>query len=600
MTKRLGAGEGADGQAADGQHPAAPDALPRGSPGPESIGPGLTGAQTDRLRYLDAATRQIARGIDLDETLHELCRAAVPAFADAAFVHLYDPLPVGDEATPPRLLRLHTTDRISSQLPDAPRAQAAEVVHPTADGELAKLLEGGRPKFGDTPGMAVAAAELLGGAGPPPAAAPPGRRLIIAPLHGRTHALGSVVLLRGPARPDFTGDDMLVASQLATHTALGIDKATMFAREASVADALQRTMLPPSLPEPPGIRLASRYLPSSRTAQVGGDWYDAIPLPGNRVALVIGDVMGHSMTSAAIMGQLRTTVQTLALLDLPPDEVLHHLDEQAGRLGTEHTATCLYAMYDPVLHRLLVSNAGHLPPLLLRPDGRGEILRVPPGAPIGVGTGGFESTELHAPAGAALLLYTDGLVESRDADVLSGMERLRARLEAAVAASGPWALEALCEEALGTVGAGDRDDDIALLAARFEGIQPETVAYWYLAPRPQTARQARRLTRRTLRLWQLDTLAESTELLVSEVVANAVRFATRPITLRLLRSDVLRCEVGDDSPVVPRMRHARLSDEGGRGLFLVDQLALRWGATRVGTGKVVWFEQPLRDDQGPG
>ncbi|MGN9758531.1 SpoIIE family protein phosphatase [Streptomyces sp. SD31] len=608
--------------------------------------PDVIEPQTDRLRYLDAATRQIARGMNLDETLYELCRTAVPAFADAAFVHLYDPLPVGDEvaaapAAPaaPGVLRLHTTDRVSPQepatpataatpatpaatasptspdspaapgipvapgLPNPPRSeppvQPAEVVRPAADGQLAKLLKEGRPVLGSTAGVASTAAELLGGA-KARQAMPPGQRLIIAPLHGRSHALGSVVLLRGPGRTDFTGDDLLVASQLATHTALGIDKAMLFAREASVADALQRTMLPPSLPEPPGVKLASRYLPASRTAQVGGDWYDAIPLPGNRVALVIGDVMGHSMTSAAIMGQLRTTVQTLALLDLPPDEVLHHLDEQAGRLGTEHTATCLYAMYDPVLHRLLVSNAGHLPPVLLHPDGRGEILRVPPGAPIGVGIGGFESTELHAPAGATLLLYTDGLVESRDADVLTGVERLRARLRAAASGPVPPVLETLCDEALGTLGAGDRDDDIALLAARFEGILPETVAYWYMAPRPQTAGQARRLTRRTLHLWGLDSLVESTELLVSEVVANAVRFASRPITLRLLCTDVLRCEVGDDSPVVPRMRHARLSDEGGRGLFLVDQLALRWGATRVSTGKVVWFEQPLPGGQGRG
>lgn len=176
------------------------------------------------------------------------------------------------------------------------------------------------------------------------------------------------------------------------------------------------------------------------------------------------------------------------------------------------------------------------------------------------------------------------------------MERLRARLAEAAANSTPPALEMLCDQALGTLGPGDRDDDVALLAARFKGLLPETVAYWYLAPRPQTARQARRLTRRTLRDWDLDALAESTELLVSEVVANAVRFASRPIVLRLLRTDVLRCEVEDDSPIVPRMRHARLSDEGGRGLFLVDQLARRWGVTRVSTGKVVWFEQPLTAD----
>ncbi|MFF4274492.1 SpoIIE family protein phosphatase [Streptomyces sp. NPDC001536] len=545
--------------------------------------------QTDRLRYLDAATRQIARGMNLDETLDELCRAAVPAFADTAFVHLYTPLPVGDESdADPGVLRLHTT----APAPTARTIQAAEVVRP-ADGDLlAKLLQAGRPVFGNTPGLRSVVAELLGVANAP-GAVPPGRRLIIAPLHGRSHVMGSVVLIRGPGRPDFTYDDLLVASQLATHTALGIHKAVLYAREAAVADTLQRTMLPASLPEPAGVTLASRYLPSSRTAQVGGDWYDAIPLPGNRVALVIGDVMGHSMTSAAIMGQLRTTVQTLAGLDLSPDEILHHLDEQAERLGSEHTATCLYAMYDPVLHRLLMSNAGHLPPVLLLPDGSTEVVQVPPGAPIGVGGGGFESVEMHAPAGATLLLYTDGLVESRNADVMTGVELLCGRLRAGASGATAVTLEDLCDQALGTLGAGDRDDDIALLAARFEGILPDTVAYWYLAPRPQTASQARRLTRRTLRQWGLESLLESTELLVSEVVANAVRFASRPITLRLLRTDVLRCEVKDDSTVVPRMRHARLSDEGGRGLFLVDQLAERWGATRVSTGKVVWFELPL-------
>ncbi|WP_079022647.1 SpoIIE family protein phosphatase [Streptomyces resistomycificus] len=541
--------------------------------------------------------------MNLDETLHELCQAAVPAFADVAFVHLYAPLPVGDEtAAPHGVLRLHTTDRAPPRKaatggtgplpPAADTVQAAEAVRPAATGPLAKLLRAGQPVFGDRPGIRSVVAELLGVANDP-AAVPPGRRLILAPLHGRSHAMGSVVLIRGPDRADFTADDLIVASQLATHTALGIHKAVLYAHEASVADTLQRTMLPPSLPKPAGVLLASRYLPSSRTAQVGGDWYDAIPLPGNRVALVIGDVMGHSMTSAAIMGQLRTIVQTLAGLDLPPDEILHHLDEQAERLGSEHTATCLYAMYDPVLHRLLVANAGHLPPVLLHPDGSTEVLLVPPGAPIGVGEGEFQSFEMPAPTGATLLLYTDGLVESRDSDVLTGVDRLRARLRAATSGSAPPALDELCDQALGTLGAGGRDDDIALLAVRFEGILPETVAYWYLAPRPQTARQARRLTRRTLHGWGLDSLAESTELMVSEVVANAVRFASRPITLRLLRTDVLRCEVGDDSSLVPRMRHAQLNDEGGRGLFLVDRLAQRWGATRVSTGKVVWFEQPL-------
>lgn len=219
---------------------------------------------------------------------------------------------------------------------------------------------------------------------------------------------------------------------------------------------------PPRRPRHSGD--ATRAQPGENPGSQGGG--AAIPLPGNRVALVTGDVMGHSMTSAAVMGQLRTIVQTLAGLDLPPDEVLYHLDEQAERLGSEHMATCLYAMYDPVPHRLLVANAGHPPPVLLHPDGGGEVLRIPPGAPIGVGDGGFESTEMHAPAGATLLLYTDGLVESRDSEVLTGVERLRSRPHAAAPGSAPPSLETLCDQALGALGTGDRDDDIAPLAAR--------------------------------------------------------------------------------------------------------------------------------------
>ena len=560
----------------DGEHPE--HARSGGEAAPD------TGPQTDRLRYLDVATRRIARGMDPDETLKELRRAAVPAFADAIFVHLHDPLTVGDEKTAtPIVLRLHNS------------GPAPQATHPALVHRLAELLAAGRPVFGDVPGIAPAVGELLGPAALTPGALPPGRRLIIAPLRGRHRMMGTVVLLRRPDQPVFNGDDLLVASQLATHTALGLHKSVMYEREASVADALQRAMLPSSLPEPTGVRLASRYLPAAETAQVGGDWYDAIPLPGSRVALIVGDVMGHSMTSAAIMGQLRTIVQTLAGLDLPPDEVLHHLDEQAQRLGSEHMATCLYAVYDPISHRLLMANAGHPPPVLLHPDGRAEVLRIPPGAPIGVGDVAFESVEMSAPNGATLLLYTDGLVETRGTDVWTGVDLLRARLAAAAHASVPPPLEALCDQVLDTVGPGDRDDDIALLTARFDGFPPDSVGYWLLGPHPQTAGRARKLTRRALRRWGLDSMIDSTELMVSEVVTNAVRFASRPIALRLLRTDVLRCEVADDSPQVPRMRRAAPGDEGGRGLFLVNELSRSWGARRLSTGKVVWFEQKIPD-----
>ncbi|POX51472.1 serine/threonine protein phosphatase [Streptomyces sp. Ru71] len=565
----------------------------------------------DRLRFVGAATRRIARGLDLDEIVMGLCRATVPTFSDAILVYLRDPLPVGDERPMgPVVLRLRRTDRIPEDrdteggFPPLPQAQqpepweladlasvTAELCEVRPGGALAEVLRGVRPVFADAPAARAALPELLGAGGELVVAG--GQRAILAPLRGRRRVIGAAVFLRRPDRIAFEGDDLLVAAQLATHSALGIDKAVLYGREAYIADELQRTMLPETLPRPTGVRLASRYLPAAETARVGGDWYDAIPLPGSRVALVVGDVMGHSMTSAAIMGQLRTTAQTLAGLDLPPQEVLHHLDEQAQRLGTDRMATCLYAVYDPVSHRITIANAGHPPPVLLHLGGEAEVLRVPAGAPIGVGGVDFEAVELDAPAGATLLLYTDGLVESRLRDVWTGIEQLREKLAATARLTGPDhppPLEALCDEVLDMLGPGDRDDDIALLAARFDGIAPSDVAYWILEPEDAAPGKARRLARRQLERWGLEEHIDSVQLLVSEVVTNAVRYASRPVTLRLLRTNVLRCEVGDDVPQLPRLRQARATDEGGRGLYLVNRLARRWGATRLSTGKVVWFE----------
>ncbi|WP_405449270.1 SpoIIE family protein phosphatase [Streptomyces erythrochromogenes] len=617
-----GAGATGGGGGTAGLHGAGGSA-PAGGGGPDATAARREG---DRLRFVGAATRRIARGIDLDEIVLGLCRATVPTFSDAILVYLRDPLPVGDERpVGPVVLRLRRTDRLRpiddltdisstigagmdlagaagatgeldfSQLPlvgpqgDLPAAELCEI---RPGGALAEVLRGVRPVFGSSAAARAALPELLGLDHP----LPRGNRAVLAPLRGRRRVIGAAVFLRSPERPAFEQNDLLVAAQLATHTALGIDKAVLYGREAYIADELQRTMLPDSLPQPTGVRLASRYLPAAETARVGGDWYDAIPLPGSRVALVVGDVMGHSMTSAAIMGQLRTTAQTLAQLDLPPAEVLHHLDEQAQRLGTDRMATCMYAVYDPVAHRITIANAGHPPPVLLHLGGRAEVLRVPPGAPIGVGGVDFEAVELDAPAGATLLLYTDGLVESRLRDVWTGIEQLRERLATTAQLTGldhPPPLEALCDDVLDMLGPGDRDDDIALLAARFDGIAPSDVAYWFLDPEETAPGRARRFARRALTRWGLEELSDSLELLVSEVVTNAVRYAERPVTLRLLRTDVLRCEVGDDSPQLPRQRRARDTDEGGRGLFLVNRLARRWGATRLSSGKVVWFELPL-------
>ncbi|GAA2807007.1 SpoIIE family protein phosphatase [Kitasatospora paracochleata] len=545
----------------------------------------------ERLAYLDGAARRINSSLDLPGTLRNLGRVLVPTLADAVVVQLRDPLPnVETDPGRPEALRVHHTHgtRLGRRTGLRPVA---------AGGPLAHAL---RHRLPDGPlvlGTAGAGAhralltELLGARSL--GRLPAGTALLALPLHGRKTALGMLLLIRRPGKEGttpFDAADTATAAHLATQAGLAVDTALRYTREWEIADRLQRSMLPAHLPQPHGVRLAHRYLPGERGAQVGGDWYDSVPLPGNRVALIVGDVMGHSLTSAAVMGQLRTTAQTLAGLDLPPHEVLYHLDEQAQRLGREqHLATCVYAVYDPIANRVVVANAGHVPPVLVQPGGRSELLDLPPGAPIGVGGVDFTSVALPAPPGSALLLFTDGLVETRRRPLGTGLELLRSRLATAHLHSP----EHLCQEALRILPPGDRGDDIALLAASFDGIPADDVAYWYLQPRHETPGRARRLAAHALRRWGLEPLIENTELMVSELVTNAIQHATRPVTLRLVRTSLLRCEVGDDNAALPRSRRAGPDEERGRGLQIVSRCADRWGATRLGTGKVVWFEQRL-------
>ncbi|MFI8082470.1 SpoIIE family protein phosphatase [Kitasatospora sp. NPDC086009] len=605
-----------------GQPPALPGPR-RTPPAPEGSAPSATGQVAERLAYLDSATRRINSALDLAATLRNICRVLVPTLADAAVVHLRDPLPnVEREPGFPDDLRIHhslgtrlgrrgrpTTgsdhrgSRYGTRYGSRSTADTGPATPVTRGGALAHTLLSRRP----------AEAAVLGAAGSP-AAGPdrttellrelygprglarlgPGSSVLALPLRGRKAVLGLLVLIRRPpektGRPSFDATDTATAAHLATQAGLAVDTALRYAREWEIANELQRSMLPLRLPQPHGVRLAQRYLPGERGAQVGGDWYDAVPLPGNRVALIVGDVMGHSLTSAAIMGQLRTSAQTLAALDLPPHEVLYHLDEQAQRLGREqHLATCVYAVYDPIANRVVLANAGHVPPVLVGPDGTAELLELDSGAPIGVGGVDFNSVELPAPPGSSLLLFTDGLVETRTRPLSDGLELLRARL----AATQRHTPEQLCQEALRILPPGDRGDDIALLAACFDGIPAGDVAHWYLQPRNETPGRARRLAAHTLRRWGLEELSEATELMVSELVTNAVQHATRPVTLSLVRTSRLRCEVGDDSPLLPRPQRTGPEDERGRGLQIVARCAERWGATRLGTGKVVWFEQRL-------
>jgi anti-sigma regulatory factor (Ser/Thr protein kinase) len=411
------------------------------------------------------------------------------------------------------------------------------------------------------------------------------------PLLVRGSVLGCVTLTRRPQRPPFDEVDVLMVGQLAAQAALGVDNARLYRGQRATAAELQRGVLPTTPPSLAGVEVAHRYLPGNPAAEVGGDWFDTIALPGSRIAIVIGDVMGHGVRSASMMGHLRIAVQTLAALDLPPDQILRQLDNLAQRLGDDHLATCLYAVYDPIARCCVLANAGHLPPLLVRRDGRIERVDLPTGAPIGVGGVAFETVEITVRDGDTLLLYTDGLVEERGEDIDGRIAALGERLRAMGAAS--LEPQELCDAVVDGAGREEYEDDIAVLAVRMGGIAAENVAHWLLSPQPVTVTRARGLVRQTLAGWNLSALAEVAELLATELITNAIRYSTRPIELRLLCTRTLLCEVRDDDHYLPILREAGGLDENGRGLFLVSRLARRWGVSRTTHGKVVWFELDL-------
>jgi hypothetical protein len=333
-----------------------------------------------------------------------------------------------------------------------------------------------------------------------------------------------------------------------------------------------------------GCDIATRYLPGTLLGRVGGDWFDSVKLPGARTALVVGDVMGHGLNSAAMMGQLRTAVQTMAALDLPPAQLLRNLDDLAQRLGEHYLATCLYAVYDPIASELHIANAGHIPPVIVRAeDGRSELLDLPTGAPIGVGGVPFEAVRVRVAPGDRLVMCTDGLVEVRGEDIGVGLATL-CESAAHPAAS----MDDACDTIIRALNTrGGRKDDVALLMARLNGIEPDDVAEWRLGHDPVEAGRARAVVREQLHEWGLaNSLADNAELLVSELVTNAVRHSHgRPIELRLVRGDTLLCEVDDDDHTLPTLLGAGPDDEFGRGLRVVGVLAREWGASRTTTAR---------------
>ncbi|MCA2204508.1 SpoIIE family protein phosphatase [Streptomyces sp. SMS_SU21] len=580
----------------------------------------------ERLALLDRAGQYIGRTLDVMTTAQELADVAVPGLADFVTVDLLETVLRGAEPVPEPLAG---SERMPlrraghrSLYEDLPRT----TVH---SGAVVSYLAGSPPVRCLATGRSWRQEQLDPLAVEWAADAPDGREstflelglqsVMIVPIRARGVTLGLTTFFRRRQSP-FDADDLHLAEDLVSRAAVCVDNARRYTRERDAALVLQRSLLPRRLPDQDAVEVAACYRPADELTGLGGDWYDLIPLSGARVALVVGEVPGHGIDAAAAMGRLRTAVRTLAAIDLPPEEVLAHLDDLAFRSardddgdgdgdggddgseggdggseggdaqGNSVGSGCLYVVYDPADGRCTMAAAGHPTPAVVAPDGTVGFVDLPQGPALGVGGPPFEAVELSLDEGSTLVLHTDGLLAHGDGRAEeAGRERLRRALEGTERELRP-----SCQAVVDALVPARPEDDVALLMARTRLLAPEQIAAWDLPSDPAVVADARRTAQDQLSRWGLDAeLKFTTELLVSELVTNAIRHASGRVRLRLIRERTLVCEVLDGGASAPHLRHPRAMDEGGRGLLLVSQLAERWGTRFVPDGKIIWAEQPL-------
>ncbi|MGW3463745.1 SpoIIE family protein phosphatase, partial [Streptomyces olivaceoviridis] len=534
----------------------------------------------ERLSLLVRAGKRIGASLDVRRTAAELADVAVPQLADEVLVDL--PPAVIEGRQPPTgsapghgLLRMHgrTPEEFRtspvSYPPSSPQAQSLATSRPVVDASP--------PGTRDGTGSAASHCCLF------------------VPLLTRDAVLGLATFRRSSNPDRFGPEEQTLAVELAERAAVGIDNARRYTSQHAAALVLQRSLLPRHLPEQSAVDVAYRYLPADSRVGVGGDWFDLIPLSGARVGLTVGDVVGHGVHAAATMGRLRATVRTLALLDLDPAELLTRLDSLVAQdsecdaddgLGDETLGvTCLYAIYDPVGGRCVWASAGQPPPIVADASGSVALSALTPGPPLGLGGLPYENVELSLSNGSVVAFFTDGVVEDRHTDIDSGIDRL-----AHVLTWQRCPLEELCDRALSSRPPGPQTDDATLLLVRTRRLGADHVADLELPPDPAMVAHARTDTERQLTDWGLSDLSFSAALVVSELVTNSIRYATGPVTLRLIRDRCLLCEVSDNAHTAPHLRRARRDEEGGRGLFLVAQMSQRWGTRYTASGKTIWAE----------
>ncbi len=550
-----------------------------------------------RHALLDGAFARTGGALDIDQMAPALINILVPHFCNAAGLLVLESLVGADEFPGDTYDGLPLVRRLATAHDDGDPGWDAtfptgEILSYPPDSPYTRCLDTGKPVMQDLAGTDLAEELAKRMRRRPVARLLSGTSMLLLPLIARDTTLGFFVCTRNRGFRRFDAYDTEIGMEFASRAAIFIDNARRYSRERATALTLQRSLLPTGLSAPSSVEVRHRYLPGSKMIEVGGDWYESIALPGGRVALVVGDVAGHGVRAAVTMGRLRTAIRTLARLELPPAETLQQLDELMHELGVRepHFATCVYAVFDAVSGNCEIASAGHLPPLLVSPDGNSQFLDISPSPPLGIGSGPVQTQVVKIKDGSLLVLYTDGLVERRTSDIDDGLTRLRETFGPGSAAR---PLEDLCKATLAGVYADHQRDDIAVLVARLRRLAPDQHVTWKLASELTSARRARMLVRRRLKRWGLSELIPTAELLASELVTNAVRYAQGAIALRLVREGGLVCEVHDESAALPRLRHAGDDDERGRGLQVVSQLSQRWGARRTLSGKAVWCELPL-------
>ncbi|MEU2735939.1 SpoIIE family protein phosphatase [Streptomyces sp. NPDC007095] len=564
-----------------------------------------------RLALLDRAGEHIGRSLDVLHTAQELADVAVPGLADFVTVDLLESVLRGAEPVPGRLsdtdvvsLRRAGQQSVRAGVPETAIEVGEAATYQTTSPPVRALAEGRSwcearldplaRKWSTSAREGPAASFLDLGL----------HSAMIVPVRARGVTLGITTFFRREREDPFDEDDLSLAEEFVGRAALCLDNARRYTRERDAALVLQRNLLPHRFPEQNAVEVSACYRPADELTGLAGDWFDVIPLSGARVALVVGEVTGHGIDGAAAMGRLRAAVQTLADLDLSPEEVLAHLDDLVSRAAREEGsgadtltsgmqavgASCLYVVYDPVSGRCAMAGAGHPAPAVIAPDGTVTFADLPRGPALGVAGLPFESVEFTLEENSVLALHTDGLIATprtgQDPD--AGRERLRGAL-----ASHRQPLDGVCRTIVDDLVPSRPYDDVALLMARTRRLGADQVATWDLSTDPAMVAEARKVATQQLSAWGLDELAFTTELVVSELVTNAIRYASGPIRLRLISERALICEVSDGAATAPHLRHPKTTDEGGRGLFLISQFTRRWGTRYTPEGKIIWAEQSL-------